>query len=1443
LDQVVCNGSPTGSVVFTGTGTSYTWQNDTPSIGLLATGTGNIGVFNAINTSTVPVTSTIIVTSQFSGGGTTCPGGQQSFTITVNPSPTVVDPLDQVVCNGSSTTQVTFTGTGTSYTWVNNTPSIGLGASGTGSIAPFTAVNNGTTPITATITVTPVFSGGGLNCNGPVQTFTITINPTPSVTDPSDVVVCANVATSSVNFSGTGTSYSWTNNTPGIGLAASGTGNIGSFTAQNTGLTPVVATITVNPDFTGGSTSCPGLSQTFTITVNPIPTVNDLPDQTVCNTSSFQALQFTGTGTGYAWVNNTPSIGLSSNGIGNISSFAGTNTTVSPVTGTVTVTPQYANSGLTCSGVVQTIALTVNPTPSVVDPQDLIVCNGSPTAAVVFNGTGTSYSWTNSNPTIGLLATGTGNVASFTAVNNGIVPVTATITVIPEYSFNGVTCSGPSQSFTITVNPTPTVTDPSDQVVCNGSSTQAIVFTGTGTTYSWVNTVPGIGLAASGNGNIASFTATNGGTTPLSGTITITPQYINVGLTCSGNQQQVQITVVPTPSIDPIAPVSLCNQSTFNQFVPSGTFTELNWTNSNTTVGLIGNGINLVPAFTAVNSSNSVVNSSVINFIPFYTVSNVTCQGTIQSLNLTVLPSSVVNAINDQVYCNGDLTSEVAITGTGTSYSWSNSEISIGLAANGFGNVNAFNTINNSSATVIGTITVTPLFTSNGITCPGQNSGFQFIINPSPQMSALSPLVICNGETVTVPLSASVNSSFTWSATDNLNVIGESTLPQTSSLISNTLLNNSASIQQVNYQVIPTSVPQGCIGSPQTFSVTVVPDIVVTSPESTEICSGGAVNILLTTNVPAEFTWIATDNPQVSGESIITQQGSFIGDLLINNTPIPQLVIYSVFPVSIDGSCVGQPQTVAVLVRPPLDLISPLNAEICSGENIQLPLVANVPANFNWFAQDNPAVNGESVNVQTTSEINDVLVNPTNIPQVVNYFVSASSTLNGCVSPIFTITVIVNPLPELLNQPVDICSEEQLNITLQSNQPVSFTWFAQNNTSVIGETQTQQNSSVINDILINNTSLSQTVTYNVVLLNAITGCSAGPETLSVLVNPLPLVSFTTDGSVLCNLDPVIFVNNSEPGLDFTWDFGDGNTDNLVAPSHVYGTVGTYVVNLTGVNPVTGCTSVFSSPVTLNQSPEVDFSVDLPEGCVVHDVVFTDNINAAGTSLFWDFGDGGNSNQNGLIDHEYDQAGCFDVSLTVTSSNGCSYTSTQNDMVCVYEVPVASFTALSDTMPTENPVFEFVNGSVYATTYVWDFGDGNTSLSTNPIHEYEGTPASHVITLYAYNEVGCVDSAYYTVVVLEELLVYVPNTFTPNNDVLNNTFKPIMTAGFDRFNYQLLIFNRWGEIIFESLDPDIGWDGSYNGTIAQDGVYTWNIKFGILQNEDAKEMTGHVNLIR
>ena len=144
----------------------------------------------------------------------------------------------------------------------------------------------------------------------------------------------------------------------------------------------------------------------------------------------------------------------------------------------------------------------------------------SPTTAVAFttnNTVGvTTYTWTNSAPGIGLAASGSGDIAAFTATNAGTSPVVATITVTPHFDNGSVTCDGPAETFTITVNPTAQVNDPADQVECNGSPTTAINFattnTGGTTTYTWTTTSAGIGLPASGSGNIASFSAINAAT-------------------------------------------------------------------------------------------------------------------------------------------------------------------------------------------------------------------------------------------------------------------------------------------------------------------------------------------------------------------------------------------------------------------------------------------------------------------------------------------------------------------------------------------------------------------------------------------------------------------------------------------------------------------------------------------------------------------------------------------------------------------------------------------------------------------------------------------------------------------------------------------------------------------------------------------------------------------
>ena len=101
-------------------------------------------------------------------------------------------------------------------------------------------------------------------------------------------------------------------------------------------------------------------------------------------------------------------------------------------------------------------------------------------------------------------------------------------------------------------------------------------------------------------------------------------------------------------------------------------------------------------------------------------------------------------------------------------------------------------------------------------------------------------------------------------------------------------------------------------------------------------------------------------------------------------------------------------------------------------------------------------------------------------------------------------------------------------------------------------------------------------------------------------------------------------------------------------------------------------------------------------------------------------------------------------------------------------------------------------------------------------------------------------------IFEELIFYVPNTFTPDNDDFNEVFKPIFTSGFDPFDYKLLIFNRWGEVVFESNDSDVGWDGTYGADsdrIVKDGTYVWKIIFKTKKNDERIVEVGHVNLLK
>lgn len=428
---------------------------------------------------------------------------------------------------------------GTSYT----------GGVTTGSTASGVQTGDGLVVIT--------YNLGNVVCTGTPTTFTITVNPTPTVNAVASQTVCNGASTTAVNFSGAvpGTVYNWTNNTTSIGLGASGTGNIAAFNAVNTGSAPVTATITVTPSYTNGATTCTGTPTIFTITVNPTPTVNAVANQTVCNGANTAAINFSGAvaGTVYNWTNNTTSIGLGASGTGNIAAFPATNTGTTPVTATITVTPSYTNAGTTCTGTPITFTITVNPSAAIsVQPANTAACAGQSAAfSVTATGVSLTYQWqVNSGSGFTNLA----NVSPYSGVTTPTLTINPAALALNGNTYRVVvssTCgTATSNAATLTANPLPTISvAPSGQC-----SPVTLTATGNSNTYSWspalgLNTTTGATVIATTNttltytvtGTITATGCTNTATATVLGTpppVVVTPANPTI---CAGTIQQLTV--------------------------------------------------------------------------------------------------------------------------------------------------------------------------------------------------------------------------------------------------------------------------------------------------------------------------------------------------------------------------------------------------------------------------------------------------------------------------------------------------------------------------------------------------------------------------------------------------------------------------------------------------------------------------------------------------------------------------------------------------------------------------------------------------------------------------------------------------------------------------------------------------------------------------------------
>jgi len=280
----------------------------------------------------------------------------------------------------------------------------------------------------------------------------------------------------------------------------------------------------------------------------------------------------------------------------------------------------------------------------------------------------------------------------------------------------------------------------------------------------------------------------------------------------------------------------------------------------------------------------------------------------------------------------------------------------------------------------------------------------------------------------------------------------------------------------------------------------------------------------------------------------------------------------------------------------------------------------------------------------------------------------------------------------------------------------------------------------------------------------------------------------------------------------------------------------------------GCDSILNLHLIVNPSPVVDFSIPSWESCLPATIAFANNQVEGNTIYNWAFGNGVTSSAASLLTNTYTQPGCYDVSLTAINQFGCSTTSTFLDGVCIQENPVASFTVQNNPLPIIQTTTLLQNTSQNASSVVWDFGhDAQVSSTFSPIHTFPERAGSYLVTLIIQNANGCIDSTFEVIQIEQDPIYYVPNAFTPNGSELNNIFLPVFSPSLSLSSYQLQIFNRWGQTVFESRDPSKGWDGTIatpNGpSMSQDGVYTYKISFVETGFEKVFEVCGSVSLVR
>ncbi len=1347
-------------------------------------GSGPLNYLWSFN-SGIPSTSTDLSPGliQFNSGGLNtislaatneCGTTTATRSFNINPVPVLTIPANQSFCPGETAGPFNFSSSlGGTISWSASSTAIGLNtASGTGNIPSFTTANNSGTAISSTITVTTTVNG----CSSQ-SSFIITVQPSPPAPVVTAVSYCKDETPVALTATAlNGYSLLWyTTPSGGTGSSAAPLPTTGT-----AGITTYY--VSQKNDVTG----CEGPRSSLVVTVHPSLHNNIIGNaHTICLGQTAQTLTSQQTLTGG---NGTYSFQWQSSSDGGITwtNISGANAVnYNPATLSAATSFRRIVVSNGCSDTSTSVLIAVDPA---IDNNNIqsshTICAGEVPDLLIGDvpsgGSGSLfYQWQISQNAISW-----SNITGATNLNHQHTALSIS-SYFRRIVISG-SCSDTSAHVLVTVNPIPVMNNVMDKIMCNNDASGNILFSSSniisGVNYSWTNTDASIGLPASGSGNINSFTGINTQlpAVPVSANISVTPEYSNAGKTCIGSPVDFSIIVLPSLSLSPISDTIVCTGSVLPAFVPAhnaGTFTGSSvhfvWTVTGSGIDLSSSSGSQVPSITTTNNGSSDL-AAIITITPVYTYNNISCNGEQESYTITVKAATpTASGGPDAILCAAqDYIMQASTSGSGPG-TWT---LLPGSTTANIQNPSLPNT------------TITGLLPGNVYQFVWTQSGFAScpsttdtitIDNKNPLINKIdtSTQTICAGQTVNVnglaPSGGSGNYIFHWQqSVDGVNFFD---------------INPGGNGQDVSIAPLQTvylrrHVSAGpCSGYSDTARIIVLPAI-----SNNEIYQDS-------------FVCINTLAPLISGSTPLGGDGNFSYEWeqstdnlnwnmipgAINSSYQPGILTQTIFlrRIVASAACASSitSNVITITVRPDaIASFNPPDSTGCPPFNVNAAAIGLTehPGNnstYNWYVNGNFIGAGNIFPGYIMNLQDDTIL-----------IKLEAISLYGCKNDTLEREFYTYKIPQPAFTISDSVGCGPLTVQFQNTTPdlsaFNYYWdFGNGQTSLL----TDPNPVVFP------THPEYIDTIYTVKLHVLSSCDTITFSRNIRVKSKPKALFTPTLTVGCSPMKVIFKNTSK-GINNTyyWDFDDGTTQVTTtndSVQHIFytGNVDTFFVKLVAVNDC-GSDSITYQIIAAPNNINLNFAVNGNQvnGCAPHIPAFINNSSGAST-FHWNFGDGNVLSTSSNLDtvyHNYNTPGNYNVSLQAT--NSCSDT-TAYLQINVFAKPDAGFTASNSSICIGESI-SFQNTSTGGSSYLWHFGDGNTSTLVQPTHIYSGA-GIYTVKLLVYNNNApgniCIDSSMLQVAVSDSL----PGFFTQSADTGNcapftitfvNQFRPSVTAVWD-----------------------------------------------------------------